>query len=86
MMRTRIAIAAAGILVAGLSVPAFASVTQGWRHNQALVPGEAQEAYGGEVLPPEPNIDPRMAVTPPSHGGKIRIIPPPGKDKGVEPK
>ena len=86
MIRTRIAIAAAGILVAGLTAPAFASVTQGWRHNQALVPGEAQEAYGGEVLPPEPNIDPQMTVKPPSHGGKIRIIPPPSQEKGVEPK
>lgn len=82
----RTGLIAACVMVTGLAAPALASVTQGWGHSQSLSPGESLEAYGGEVIPPEPNIDPRMAVTPPTHSGKIRIIPPPGAEKGVEPK
>jgi hypothetical protein len=83
---------ATGVLIVGLSVPAMASTTQGWSHFQSLSPSstEQREAAGGDFAqPPAPDIDPGMAVAPPSHAGSIRIVPPPGTadgPKNIEPK
>jgi hypothetical protein len=81
------------MLIAGLSSPVLASTTQGWNRAQPplqAAQGEQREAASGDVIqPPDANIDPGMAVTPPDQHGKIRIIPPPaGPDtqKGVAPK
>jgi len=81
------------VLIAGLSGPALASTTQGWNHAQRsaqAAAGEQREAASGDVIqPPDANVDPDMAVTPPDRHGKIRIIPPPtGPDtqKGPGPK
>jgi hypothetical protein len=81
------------VLIAGLSGPALASTTQGWNHAQPspqTLSGEQREAASGDVIePPDANVDPDMAVTPPDQHGKIRIIPPPtgpGPQKGLAPK
>jgi hypothetical protein len=81
------------VLIAGLSGPALASTTQGWNHAQPSLQaarGEVHEAASGDVIqPPDANVDPNMAVTPPDQHGKMPIIRPPnGPDtqKGVAPK
>lgn len=81
------------VLIAGLSGPALASTTQGWNHAQPsvqAVPGEQREAASGDVIqPPDANVDPDMAVSPPDQHAKMPIIHPrtgPDTQKGIGPK
>ena len=83
---TRTGLLAATVVTVGLAGPAGA----GLPGSSALLDEAApprQMVDNDIVRPPQPDIDPDMAVTPPSHGGTIRIIPPPGApEKGVEPR
>lgn len=80
------------VLIAGISGPALASTTQVWNHAQPSIhatQGEQREAASGDVIqPPDANVDPDMAVTPPARGKMPIVKPPAGPDtqKGIGPK